>query len=589
MKHNRTSIPRLRLIPEIWKYQAFTKCLLVLLLALIRTAALFLLRMTGRVAVSSGDYRFLFRTWQGVLILILFVAVLFFYVSLDLNVKILYAGNVLNGVKEPVRATVKRALRALPKFLNPDGVGVTLYVALIAPLVGAGLNISLTKDLKVPSFISSVIAATPLYSTLYAVLITVFAVIGVAHIFCLHGVLLDGLSIRTARWYSRELMSKHWKHFLLWNTRYALFMFALVTLEIVLFFFAPLTLAGTLFAGVSDVTAIRFLTIVTLLSGSVLTGVVSSLVTPFYIVRITVLYRQYSKGVQITVPPRPGHVSRNPVPFLGLVCIAVFATVSLSSLMAQNFDTYFPRDTKTKIIAHRGGGNEAPENTVAGLKTAIALGSFGSEIDIQRTADGYYIVNHDANFQRVAKDSRTPAEMTLSQVRRLRVQDSDSRVATLEEMLDAAKGHLLLFIELKGDTADTQMCDDVVKIIKKRDMLNEAVVISMKYDLIDYIETWYPEVLSGYLTYFGYGDFAKLNCDFLGVEEQSATPSLIDATHAQGRQVLVWTPNTLDAQEYFLTSNADAIITDNVVQANKIVNRLNERNDFERILSAFRW
>lgn len=589
MNKNRTPIPRLRLIPEIWKYQAFTKFLLVLLLGLIRAAALFLLYSTGRVAVSSGDYRFLFRTWQGALILVLFLAILFVYVSLDLNVKILFAGNVLKGVREPVHATVKRALRALPKFLNPDGIGVALYVSLIAPLVGAGLHISLTKDLKVPDFISSVIAATPLYSVLYLILVTVFAVVGIAHIFCLHGVLLDGLSIRTARWYSRELMSKRWKEFLSWNIRYGLFMLTLTTLEIVLFFLLPLTLVGTLSAGVTDVTAIRFLTIVTLLSGFILTAIVSSLVTPFYIVRITVLYRQYSKGVRIPVPARPGHVSRNPVPFVGLAFIAVYATVSFSALLAQNFDTYFPRDIGTKIISHRGGGSEAPENTVAGLKTAIALGAYGSEIDIQRTADGYYIVNHDANFQRVARDPRTPAEMTLAEVRRLRVQGSDSPVATLEEMLDAAKGHLLIFVELKGDTADYQMCDDAVEIIKKRDMLDEAVLISMKYDLIDYIETWYPEVQSGYLTFFGYGDFAKLNCDFLGVEEQSATPSLIDATHAQGRKVLVWTPNTLDAQEYFLTTNADAIITDNVVQANKIVNRLNERNDFERILSAFRW
>ncbi len=587
MRPNRTRVPRLRLCPEIWRYQACTKFVLVLLLALVRVSALSLLHSTGRVAVSSGDFRFLFHTWQGPIILLLFLAVFFFYVSLDLNVKILYAGNVLNGTAEPVRATVARAFRALPKFLNPDGVGVALYVALIAPLVGAGLTVSLTQDLKVPEFIASVIAATPLYRILYAVLVTVFALIGIAHIFCLHGVLLDNLSIRTARWYSRELMRKHWKHFLLWNLRYGLSMAVLAVSEI-LVFLVPLFVESYLLAGVSDITATRFVTIATLLFASILTGAVSLLVTPFYVIRTTALYRQYSKGVPIPIPDRPKRPSRNPVPFAGLCLVTVFGTLSLASLMARNFDECFPLSTTTRIVAHRGGGNEAPENTVAGLRTAIALGSYGSEIDIQRTADGYYIVNHDANFQRVAGDSRTPAEMTLSQVRRLRVQGSDSPVATLEEMLDASKGHLLLFVELKGDTADYQMCDDAVEIIKKRDMLNDAVLISMKYDLIDYLETWYPEVLTGYLTFFGYGDLTELNCDFLGVEEQSATPSLMDSVHAQGKRVLVWTPNTLDAQEYFLTTKADGIITDNVVQANKIVNRLNERSDLERILSAFR-
>ena len=588
MRPNRTRVPRLRLCPEIWKYQAFTKFILVLLLALVRAATLFLLHLTGRVAVSSGDFRFLFHTWQGPLILLLFLAVFFFYVSLDLNVKILYAGNVLTGTAEPVRATVKRAFRALPKFLNPDGVGVALYVALIAPLVGAGLNISLTQDLKVPEFISSVIEATPLYRILYIILVTVFAAVGIAHIFCLHGVLLDNLSIRTARWYSRELMRKHWKKYLLWNLRYGFYMAGLTVLQIVFFYLVPLWLETPLLADVSDVTATRFVMIATLLLASLLTGAVSLLITPFYVIRITALYREYSKGAPIPIPPRPEREYKNPLPFVGLVFITIFGALSLASLMARNFDEYFPLNATTRIVSHRGGGNEGPENTVAGLKTAIALGAYGSEIDIQRTADGYYVVNHDANFQRVAGDPRASDEMTLSEVRRLRVQGSDIPVATLEEMLDAAKGRLLLFVELKGDTADYQMCDDAVEIIRKRGMTDEAVLISMKYDLIDYLETWYPEMLTGYLTFFAYGDLTELNCDFLGVEEQSATPSLIDEIHAQGKQLLVWTPNTLDAQEYFLTTKADGIITDNVVQANKIINRLNERSDLERILSAFR-
>lgn len=577
----------LYLSPEIWKYQAVTKCVLALLLAFFRTVTLSPLRSAGRAAVSGGDFYFLFHTWQGPWILLLFLALFFFYVSFDLNVKILYAGNVLTGAAEPVRATLRRAFLALPKFLNPDGLGVALYVALIAPLVGLGLNIFLTKNWKVPAFAASVIEAVPLYGVLYLILLAGFAWLGIAHIFCLHGALLDGLSVRTARWYSRELMRKHWKKFLFWNIRYSLLILALTALEITLFFLFPLTAERYLFPNVTDTTAQRFLLIVTLLSGFLCTGAASALVMPFYIVRITVLYREYSTDMPVYIRRTPDRCSRNPVPGAGLVLVCAFATVSLSSLMAQNFDAYFPVETTTRIIAHRGGGAEAPENTLSGLQTAIALGAYGSEIDIQRTADGYYIVNHDVNFQRVAGESRTPAEMTLTEIRRLRVQHSDSPVATLEEMLDASKGHLLLFVELKGDTADQRMCDDVVEIIRKRGMLRQAVLISMKYDLIDYLETWYPEVLTGYLTYFGYGDLTSLNCDYLGVEEQSATLSLMDSVHAQGKRVLVWTPNTLDAQEYFLTTKADGMITDNVVQANKIVNRLNRRSDFERILSVF--
>jgi len=40
-------------------------------------------------------------------------------------------------------------------------------------------------------------------------------------------------------------------------------------------------------------------------------------------------------------------------------------------------------------------------------------------------------------------------------------------VATLDEILNEAKGKIGVFVELKGETADTKMVDDVVKIIKE--------------------------------------------------------------------------------------------------------------------------
>lgn len=47
------------------------------------------------------------------------------------------------------------------------------------------------------------------------------------------------------------------------------------------------------------------------------------------------------------------------------------------------------------LIGHRAGGNLANENTVRGLKEAVSHGAYGAEIDVQRTKDGYYIINHD--------------------------------------------------------------------------------------------------------------------------------------------------------------------------------------------------
>ena len=575
-------IPVFSLAPEILKYQIVTKIALAVLLATVRQIALALLHSTGRVALSSGDYKFLFTTWQGPLILFLFLAISFFCVSIDLNVKILYSGNALNGVSEPVWHTIRRAVKALPKFFNIHGLGVVLYIILISPIVSMGLNVSLTKNLKIPNFITSVIDATPLYHAIYIVLIFIFTAIGIFHIFVLHGVLLDELSIRQSRKQSSYLIRKRWKNFMWENIKYFLKMAALGILGVTLFLVLPLTVLESLSL---EIFTKRFLTILIFLSGVSASGFISLFITPLYVLRVTRLYRVYLEGRPVSVPAR--RVRKKYLLFLGICAIWIPSCVALSSLSAQNFDILFPAEITTRIIAHRAGGNEGTENTVSGLNAAVDLGAFGSEIDIQRTSDGYYIVNHDSTFSRTTGKKRAPSNMTLSEIKKLRVQNSDDPVATLEEMLEASKDRIVLFIELKGATADRQMCDDAVKIIRDMDMTEQAVLISLKYDLIDYIESVYPEIQTGYLTFLSYGDTMRLSCDYLGLEEESATSSAINAVHNQGKKVMVWTPNTTSAQEHFLISAADAIITDNIRQANERIETLEKRNDLERILSKF--
>lgn len=581
MRKNHDRIPVWRLAPEVLRYQIVTKLALALLLALIRQAALGLLYSTGRVAVSSGDYGFLFTTWQGPLILILFLTIFFFYVSIDLNVKILYSGNVLAGVREPVRSTIQRAVAALPKFFNIHGLGVVLYVTLISPVVGGGLGVSLTESLRIPNFISSVIETTPLYNTIYIALTLLFTAVGISHIFCLHGVLLDGLSIREARKQSSSLIRRHWRNYLWENLKYILLMATLAVLSILLFFVLPLAAVEI---AAPETLMKRFLTILILLLGSAASGFISLFLTPFYVLHVTRMYRSYLEDRRISIPAR--RVGNYPL-FIGAIMAALALIVGVSALLAQIFDSVFPAEVTVQVIAHRGGGNEGTENTVSGLNTAVSLGAFGSEIDIQRTVDGHYIVNHDSTFQRTTGDSRMPSEMTLAEIRELRVQGSDDPVATFEEMLEASSDRILLFVELKGATADRQMCDDAVRIIRERNMTDQVVLISLKYELIDYIETTWPEMQTGYLIFLSYGNTTELHCDYLGLEEEYATPSAIDAVHRQGKKALVWTPNTVSSQEHFLTTSADAIITDNVAQANELTERLESRGDLERIASAF--
>ena len=110
------------------------------------------------------------------------------------------------------------------------------------------------------------------------------------------------------------------------------------------------------------------------------------------------------------------------------------------------------------------------------------------------------------------------------------------------------------------------------------------MLISLKYELIDYIETQYLEMQTAFLTFASFGKTAELNCDYIGLEEESATADAIRAIHDQGKRVLVWTSNERKAQRYFLCSQADGLITDNVKQATEIKAELSERTELQRII-----
>lgn len=575
-------LPYVRSVYDISRFQICNGMIIWAMSFLLRQIAMILIRSTGRVAISTGDFSFLFTTWQGPLLLFIGLSVLFVYLAFDLNSMIIFSDSILKG--EPkLFESLKQGFLSIRKFFTPDGIGIVMYIALVAPIVGFGFTISLTDSLYLPNFISSVIDSTPLYSIIYYVLTIIFILLGIIHIFILHGILLGDLPSYKADDQSRKIMKDNYKDFFKNNLYFLLRAVAVCAGIVVIFGLIPGIIA-TMF--VSDELRLKttgYFILFTMLFAMLVS---TSYFHSFYMLDITRLYYRYT-GKDDSF--RPAKTKR--FVLLRLVFIAgVLAGLYWAAFfVSTQFDQVFTTKVTTGIIAHRAGGTEAPENTVAGIEKAIALGAYGAEIDIQRTKDGYYIINHDGNFTRLCSNKARPEELTLDEVRDLVIRDplfpdQEEDVATFEEMLDASKDRIVLFVELKGNTADQQMGDDAVRMIKERGMEKQCVLISLKYSLIDYIERNYPEMETAYLTFASFGDTAKLNCDYLGLEEEACNSNTIDAIHDSGRKVLVWTPNSVSSQRKFLNSKADYIITDNISQANEQIKSLNERQDYEVIL-----
>ena len=97
--------------------------------------------------------------------------------------------------------------------------------------------------------------------------------------------------------------------------------------------------------------------------------------------------------------------------------IAIYLLIALCGLRMHS-----PEPTHdTWIIAHRGGGVARVENSIEGISYAVEQGCDACEVDVQRTMDGQYIIHHDKTFSRVAKLDHSPGEMTLPEIKTLRL------------------------------------------------------------------------------------------------------------------------------------------------------------------------
>ncbi len=63
-----------------------------------------------------------------------------------------------------------------------------------------------------------------------------------------------------------------------------------------------------------------------------------------------------------------------------------------------------------RIIAHRGGGTLAPENTLGGMRKAKELGFAGVEFDVMLAADATPILMHDETLERTTDGRGAVAE-----------------------------------------------------------------------------------------------------------------------------------------------------------------------------------
>lgn len=142
-------------------------------------------------------------------------------------------------------------------------------------------------------------------------------------------------------------------------------------------------------------------------------------------------------------------------------CDASSSAIQKSSKAQSLIEQLNDPDGPVMVVAHRGCWREAPENSIEALENCVRLGVDIVEVDLRKLSDGTIVVFHDSSLLRMTGDPRMIEDLTLAEVKRLRLKNRDGQdtafteaaIPTLEEFLVANDSRLLIDLDFKSDPA----------------------------------------------------------------------------------------------------------------------------------------
>lgn len=587
-----------KIILDLWVYkksflfyqiitQGITTILLIPIMGLIVNS---LMAYSGNEVLTNGLItKFLFTPY-GILALVICIALATIVTVIELGGLILLSANAYHHRKiNPVTIF----FLSLKRFKNMIGLGglLVLFIFLIvSPWLDLGINTSFISHLQIPGFIMSHIQNNQLLNISLKLMTFILALISFFLVFSLHLVILDNQKSKLAILESIHMVKNNFVLILKLALAYVIFSLLLLG------GFLLISLIGIILISLIPSITPEIIQILAIALFIILSAFTSLLALPIHIHLLTIaFYTIHPDRCQAilatqTIKKRKTSIKSGVFFILTtgtILCVAILFTLGMISFINE---TRYDID----ITAHRGSSMEAPENTIAGLNRAILNGADYAEIDVQLTQDEEVVLIHDTSLMRTTGIEAQIYEYTLSEVQALDAGSWFSSefkgevIPTLEEVIRQTKGKIKLNIELKGHKESKNLVHKVVDLIKKYDLVNQCVVTSLDYALIQEVESREPSIRTGYVIYLAYGNLNTLQTDFYSIEASNITESFVTKAHQIGREVHVWTVNDTDQLQNLADLGIDNIITDYEKKMRSTLDELSNEDEYlEKIINLF--
>ncbi len=239
-------------------------------------------------------------------------------------------------------------------------------------------------------------------------------------------------------------------------------------------------------------------------------------------------------------------------------------------------------------IAHRGGAQLAPENTLAAFRNALTLPIDAIELDVHMSHDGHLIVFHDNTVEKLTNGAGNILDLDFAYLRSLNTAahfpggwPEPQQIPTLREVLNLAKGHVQVCIEIKLSKRDgtfgryPNIAEQVIEEVRSAGMLDQVLVISFDWTILPLVKSLEPAVQTGALANKDLWDphaedalqtlierVKMVGCNWISTDCDLFTDKMPEAVHDGGFQLGVWVVNTEEGLRRFAAAGVDSLTSD---------------------------
>lgn len=540
------------------------------------------LKMTGYSYITTRNIITCLKNPMFDIMLLGILMIFAFSLYYEITLIILFFGHDFTHRKFYYRKLFLMSLSDVKRVFHPKNIVILLYVICIFPFINfVSTSSYAVSNLEIQEYFMEYIKRSKELSIIFTLLFILLFVLSILMTFVFCFSILEHKSLKDSFISSVKLIKgkvlKTVSSLVICNV---FFLILYIIFYMLVIFFV--NLGSNLFGG-QQFSIIFFLSIFNL-SNKIIVLVLSSLEIITHFCLTVHLYLEYSGkskktySLKLTKRRIRHKLPKKTKRIFGIVLVLVILFNTWGIYYVVNNTYGLLGAEKTKITSHRGNSVVAPENTIAALDYAAKDRADFAEIDVQQTKDGVVILFHDNNLKRITGINKKIYKVRYKDIKDIDIgswfskEFSDQRIPTLDEVLKFCKGKIKLNIELKPSGHDKNLEESVVQIIEDNDFINDCVITSFNYKSLSKVKKLNPDIRTGYILSAVYGKFFDLKyADFFSIEKSFVTEKVVIEAHKRGKQVHVWTINSVSYMKKMAKLGVDNIITDNPVKARKII------------------